>query len=586
MRNHLTKAVALLLVFFSPLAGGLLSQATAVAQPSALPDTISIDTSPQRSRVSSSTASEPTITFFYGKRQFFCQIGVPQRWVNILGNVTDPDGIGSLTYSLNGGGAVTLNIGPDTRRLALDGDFNVDLPLAQLNPSGDSNIVVVTATDLLSNIRNDTVVVWVYPGTTWPMPATVSWDWYAAINDAAQVVDGSWTLAGNSIRTGDVGYDRLVAVGDTTWTDYEVTVPVTIHSIDPAGYNPTSGQPAVGIFMRWSGHTDSPVSGWQPKSGWNPSGALGMYAFNADGGERLEIWQHGVDLSGKTVPLGQTHMFKMRVENQTGGHHYALRVWKQTDPEPAEWDLMYLDVDRRAARGSLLLVAHHVDATFGEVSVGLPGPLPVQLVTFAGTALNSSTVQLSWRTLSETGNYGFEVEKAPDAPEGFTTVQGSFVPGHGTTIEPHDYAYTDTGAVGGVWYYRLRQIDLDGTIAYSDPVQVNVGTVTSVFATQMPEVFALEQNFPNPFNPTTTIVYTIGSEGHGTSSGEGNPGSALVKLTLYDVLGREVATLVNEMKSPGRYQATFDAAGLASGVYLYRLEAGGSVQVRQMVVMR
>ncbi len=284
----------------------------------------------------------PTVTFLYGHRQEFGQNGLPQDWINVLGNVIDPDVVSSLTYSLNGGSQISLSIGPDTRRLVGAGDFNIDLSLSDLNPAPDSNIVLVTATDELSNETVDTVIVLAHD-VTWSFPTTVAWDSYSDVLAAAQVVDGSWYLTGGGLRTEQIGYDRLVAIGDRTWTNYEVLVPITIHSVDPAGYTPTSGCPVVGIFFRWTGHTDDPVSGWQPKSGWNPCGLLGMYAYNlpADGGERLEFWQHAADESGKTIPLGVTHMFRMSVETRPQGDVYGLKVWDQADPEPGTWDLTY-----------------------------------------------------------------------------------------------------------------------------------------------------------------------------------------------------------------------------------------------------
>jgi hypothetical protein len=90
---------------------------------------------------------------------------------------------------------------------------------------------------------------------------------------------------------------------------------------------------------------------------------------------------------------------------------------------------------------------------------------------------------------------------------------------------------------------------------------------------ELPGSFALSQNYPNPFNPTTTITYEI-------------PKALQVRLTVYDILGREVQTLVNEMKQPGRYETTFNASKLASGVYLYRLRAGGFVGTKKLLVIR
>ena len=525
-------------------------------------------------------AEPPTLTWFYGKHLTFRSIGIPQRCANILGNVQDPDGISALTCSINGGAAKVLSIGADTRRLLNAGDFNIDISWPEILPLPDSNIVVVTATDSQSEVAEDTVIVRYHAGTQWPFPASVTWSEYSDVMSAAQVVDGEWSLQGSAVRNIDVGYDRLLAIGDTTWTDYEVAVPITIHSIDPGGYNPVSGQPAVGIFVRWIGHTDDPFPGWQPLSGYYPSGALGMYVFNApeNGGERLEIWQHAFDESGGKLSLGVTYIFKMRVESLGEGDHYALRVWREGTPEPSVWDLVYLDETRRASHGSALLVSHHVDATFGNVEIGVPSLLPVQLAEFAGVSLTESRVRLYWRTLGETANYGFEVERAAREPVAFNVIPGSFTPGHGTTIEPHEYTYIDSGAVPGIWYYRLKQIDLDGSIVHHEPIRVLVSGSTSAASTEISSRFELRQNYPNPFNPITTIGFRV--QGSGLRSTESSsltphPTTPHVHLAVYDMLGREVAVLVNEEKAPGNYKVTFDGSILSSGVYYYRLEIRG-----------
>ncbi len=109
----------------------------------------------------------------------------------------------------------------------------------------------------------------------------------------------------------------------------------------------------------------------------------------------------------------------------------------------------------------------------------------------------------------------------------------------------------------------------------------NVGVTSLVdTVTELPGAFALEQNYPNPFNPSTRIQYTVG----GTR--DQGPGTSNTRLVVYDLLGREVAVLVNEKKQPGSYDATFDASGLASGVYIYRMTAGSFVQSRKMVLVK
>ena len=197
--------------------------------------------------------------------------------------------------------------------------------------------------------------------------------------------------------------------------------------------------------------------------------------------------------------------------------------------------------------------------------------LPIQLSYFHGTVTGESTVELRWGTLSETNNYGFEVEKSPNVPSSYQTIPNSFIPGHGTTLEPQHYAYTDHAAAAGLWWYRLKQMDLDGTVHFSDGVQVDV--VTGVAIATTPGETALLQNSPNPFNPSTTIRYTLARRGNTT-------------LKILDVLGREVATLVNGEEEAGDRSVDWNAAGLASGVYFYRLEAGSFLAVKKLLLLK
>jgi hypothetical protein len=200
-------------------------------------------------------------------------------------------------------------------------------------------------------------------------------------------------------------------------------------------------------------------------------------------------------------------------------------------------------------------------------------------------------VQLFWRTLSETNNYGFEVLRAPDQPAAFTTIPGSFVAGHGTTIEPQAYGFTDSGVSAGAWYYRLKQIDLDGTTTYHDPIRISVGDVASSGKEQVPTDFSLYQNYPNPFNPSTTIRYALPTRSH-------------VRLTVFNTLGQRVATLVDEENDAGYHEVQLsaksgtpfggDGAQLSSGVYFYRLQAAdvaassgqSFVQTRRLVLIK
>jgi phosphatidylinositol-3-phosphatase len=221
--------------------------------------------------------------------------------------------------------------------------------------------------------------------------------------------------------------------------------------------------------------------------------------------------------------------------------------------------------------------------------------VPIQLVSFSGAynAMNNS-VSLTWKTLSETHNYGFEVQRECTGEPGFSGLPDGFVPGQGTTLQPQAYSFNDTHPVPGRSSYRLKQIDMDNTVHFAEPIVVDVLTGIDGEESQ-PTDFELEQNYPNPFNPSTTIGYTVAGTGHGAI------GTRWVKLAVYDMLGREVAVLVNEKRMPGRYEVRFDASALSSGVYCYRIHvrplasiigrdpkagAGELIQTRRLLLIR
>ncbi|MFQ3597325.1 MAG: T9SS type A sorting domain-containing protein [Chloroherpetonaceae bacterium] len=189
--------------------------------------------------------------------------------------------------------------------------------------------------------------------------------------------------------------------------------------------------------------------------------------------------------------------------------------------------------------------------TFGRfmIQAVLGTQVPVELVAF--TARKSEQgVELAWRTASEQNNAGFEVERKS---EGAIWNTLGFVRGNGTTTEAQSYSFIDRTATGKV-QYRLKQLDFDGQFEYSPVIEVDAG---------LPKTFVLEQNYPNPFNPTTIINYQL-------------PTASTVSLKVYDVLGKEVATLVNGRQAAGSYNFNFNASTLASGVYFYRLQASAT----------
>ena len=195
-------------------------------------------------------------------------------------------------------------------------------------------------------------------------------------------------------------------------------------------------------------------------------------------------------------------------------------------------------------------------------------PLPVELTSFTANA-DENKVLLNWETASEVNNYGFEIQKqevrSKKLEEGWEKV--GFVEGHGNSNSPKEYSFIDQeyDQDQEIIRYRLKQIDFDGKFEYSEVVEVEVNV--------LPTEFSLSQNYPNPFNPSTSIEYTV-------------PSNEYVNLKVYDVLGNEVAVLVNGAKEAGSYKVSFDASSLSSGVYFYKIQAGSFNQVRKMMLVK
>lgn len=196
----------------------------------------------------------------------------------------------------------------------------------------------------------------------------------------------------------------------------------------------------------------------------------------------------------------------------------------------------------------------------------------IMLASFTAVPGAVAGVHLAWQTLSEINNSGFEVQRSPSSSGPFGTLPGAFVPGHGTTTAPQSYAYDDTTATQGLWYYRLKQIDTDGTPHYYDPVSVRIVTGIAAAGTS-PGESALFQNSPNPFNPSTTIRFDLASAGE-------------ISLVVYNALGQVVSRLAGGHRPAGRYSVTWDASGSASGVYFYRLEAGSFVRTKKLLLLK
>ena len=317
---------------------------------------------PRQIRTPALSGKAPVIDVWYGLEQTFGQIGIPQRYANILGNVTSSSTVSSLTYSLNGGPEIPLTVGPDGLRLAGQGDFNVDIEISMLQIG--ANNVQIKAKDIDGYLTTENIQVNFVSGTQWPQSYTVDWGSVANISDVAQVVDGHWNLVPGGVRTSQVGYDRLIAIGDVNWKNYEVTVPITVHSTQFVSSNP----PAVGVILRWTGHF---ADGQQPAEKWWPLGVFGMYRYYLTN-PSLRLYDRNyqvLDPSRMKLQNGVKYMFKLRAETVTGlATEYKFKVWPASVSEPTSWTVTCIESDDLTS-GSMLLVAHYVDATFGDVTV-------------------------------------------------------------------------------------------------------------------------------------------------------------------------------------------------------------------------
>jgi hypothetical protein len=187
---------------------------------------------------------------------------------------------------------------------------------------------------------------------------------------------------------------------------------------------------------------------------------------------------------------------------------------------------------------------------------GSGGLLPVELVNFRAN-VEQNNVTLLWSTATEVDNYGFDIERY-QAASGWNKV--AFVIGFGNSSSVKSYSFTDQPYGGTKYLYRLKQTDKNGKYSYSSVIEAVIG---------IPIMYELKQNFPNPFNPSSIITYSIPQDG-------------LVSLIVYDITGKEVASLVNDYKKAGSYEVSFNGSRMASGVYFCKMTAknfGSSIKM-------
>jgi photosystem II stability/assembly factor-like uncharacterized protein len=400
-------------------------------------------------------------------------------------------------------------------------------------------------------------------GSTWDSVTTTIGNIYLYDVDFIDANTG-WVVGatGNCWKTTDAG---------TTWTPQTTTLTGIIYSISMA--SATHGWLA-GASGNVNATTDGGTTWTLQTSGMGTStiysidavdaltaylsGASGKVSKTTDGGA---IWAL---LTTLPLEIGTSTLYSVDFRDQshglTGGSLGKVAV---TTDGGTTWQygntsgstiygvriaLSGLDTTAAFTAGSLAYV--HKNSVF---------VVPVELTSFT-SSVSGNSITLSWTTASESNNSGFALERSSGSGN---FEQIAFIEGKGTTTNISSYSYTDKVETGS-YTYRLKQIDYDGSFSYSQEITADVTA---------PVEFALAQNYPNPFNPSTVISYAIPQDG-------------MVSLSVYNVLGQKVGTLVNQVQKAGRYQVTFNAAEYSSGIYFYKIESGNFSSVRKMMLTK
>ncbi len=343
---------------------------------------------------------------------------------------------------------------------------------------------------------------------------------------------------GLAAASGDIGAILRTANGGATWQLISTSAPYFLFNVDFVSENVAY---AVGMFgaivkslnggLSWFLIPDPPPHDWlygldflDEQNGWIV-GFDGKVIHTTDGGNSWDVQTSGVMSEFHSVSfINESNGWAAGLDFENGGHGVIINYSVQN--------------------------------------------VPVELVNFSANIVGKK-VELNWQTVSEKNNKGFEIERKDAGGKGQYNLwkKIGFVEGTGTSSKLHSYKFSDDPDVKGtktIYQYRLKQIDLDGSFRYSETIVAEIS---------IPSEFTLEQNYPNPFNPSTTIKYSI-------------PKSSNVTLKIFDVLGREIETLVNEAKKAGTYEAVFDASEFASGIYFYKLQAGSFIETKEMLLLK
>ncbi len=368
----------------------------------------------------------------------------------------------------------------------------------------------------------------------------------------AIAVSGSDVYVGGNFTTaGGISANRIAKWNGTDWSALGTGMDNKVYAIAVSGSDVYVG----GAFTTAGGSSAILIAKWNGSS-WSALGSGVNGQVNAIAVSGSDVYVGGAFTTAGGISAN-------RIAKWNGSSWSSLGSGTNTTVSA----LAVNTYDGKMMVGGLFTtVDGSISANYVASFTDSENPFPITLASFTGTVVNGNNVLLEWMTISEVNNYGFYVERRAVGEPNFVVLPNSFVPGHGTTIEPQYYSWTHENVAPGTYEYRLQQVDMNGSISHSFPVEVTVSGPLGVRDGEVvPAAFKLNQNYPNPFNPTTRIGFSL------PAGQAGIQGSGFVSLQVYDVLGQEVASLVSGELKAGSYETTFDAHGLASGVYFYRL---------------
>ena len=363
----------------------------------------------------------------------------------------------------------------------------------------------------------------------------------------AIAVSGNTVYAGGIFsQAGGVSAASIAKWDGSSWSPMGNGLSGIVRAISIVGDDVYAGGVITGWIFRWDG------SGWYPLG----SGLDGLVTSICQSGDDLYVG--GLFTHAGGMPAKSIAKFNMITSQWYPIGEGANSSIDAMAVQPSTHSMVIA--------GSFGYVGNNITANYIASFTDSENPLPVELVSFSGEQAGNSVI-LKWSTATENNNKGFEVERQEISKQKSVSSKWEkigFVGGHGTSSELHQYSLTDDNVSSGVYTYRLRQIDFNGTSGYSDIIEID-------FTADIQ--YNLARNFPNPFNPSTTLRYSI-------------PVAGNVKLAVFDGTGRKVADLVNQYQSAGNYEVNFNASGLSSGIYFYRLSAGEFSQTRKLILLK